>query len=268
MLKHPTGKTRTRLALTALVLLAAGLAVAVSAHQAADEIPVYGYRVVKSYPHDPRAFTQGLLIHDGHFYESTGLVGRSTIRKVDITTGLVIKSENMHPRVFGEGITVWGDRIIGLTWRAQTGFEWDANTFKLKSQFGYTGEGWGITHNGTSLIMSDGTATLRFLDPETMRETKRLSITANGAPVYSLNELEWVNGEIFANIWQSNMIARINPDTGFVTGWINLTGLLTSEGPIDGRPDVLNGIAISPDGRLFVTGKLWPKMFEIEMTAP
>lgn len=241
----------------------AGIATPANAQD--PEIPVYGYRVVQAYPHDPGAFTQGLFYRQGYLYESTGQVGQSTIRKVELETGKVVRMRRFPGNVFGEGITDWEGRLIGLTWRRQTGLVWDIDSFELQSQFRYPGEGWGLTRGPTLLVMSDGTPVLRFLDPSTLEEVRRIEVTANGRPVRDLNELEWIDGEIFANIWRTDRIARIDPDDGHVTGWIDLTGLLTSAGPVGGKPDVLNGIATDGRGRLFVTGKLWPKLFEIEL---
>jgi glutamine cyclotransferase len=232
----------------------------------ADSVPNYGYEVVRTYPHDALAFTQGLFFLDGHLYESTGLEGRSSVRKVRLDDGAVIQKHDLPRQYFGEGIVAWKDRIIGLTYRSQTGFVYDLATFKPLRQFKYRGEGWGLTHDGKRLIMSDGTAELRFWDPETLQETGRLKVTHRGQPVASLNELEWVKGEIFANVWQTDLIARIDPRSGHVTGWIDLTGLLPASDRIQGYTDVLNGIAYDAAGdRLFVTGKRWPKLFEIRI---
>jgi glutamine cyclotransferase len=228
--------------------------------------PVATYTVRHVYPHDPRAFTQGLEYHDGVLYEGTGLNGESSLRKVDLATGKVLQQIAVPPEYFGEGITLWGQTILQLTWQSQIGFVYDRATFKLLRTFRYTGEGWGLTHNGTELIMSDGSASLRFLDPKTMTEKRRLLVTDAGIVIRDLNELEWVNGEIYANIWQTNFIARISPASGHVTGWIDLTGLLSPEDRRGGA-EVLNGIAFDAAGRrLFVTGKLWPKLFEISTT--
>jgi glutaminyl-peptide cyclotransferase len=228
--------------------------------------PVQGFKVVKAYPHDPNAFTQGLFFHEGFLYESTGLRGRSTVRKVEIETGRVLQAVQLPDEVFGEGIARWGDRLIAISWQEQTAFVLDLKTFKLWRKFNYPGEGWGITQNERELVMSDGTPELRFLDPLSFKETRRLRVTADGRPVAMLNELEWVDGEIWANVWQSDRIARINPKTGVVTAWIDLTGLLAMR---RGSEDVLNGIAYDAGRkRLFVTGKLWPQLFEIELTKP
>ena len=261
---HSTFDPRRR---TLLAALAAGAA-APLASAAPAAVPVHGFKVVHSYPHDPDAFTQGLFFHDGHLFEGTGLRGRSSIRKVEIQTGRVLQAVELPPEVFGEGITQWGDRIIGITWQEGTAFVLDLKSFKLWRKFNYPGEGWGITHNERELIMSDGTAELRFLDPLTFKELRRVRVTAGGRPVDQLNELEWVNGQVFANIWQTDRIARIDPRTGNVVGWIDLTGLLPPN-QRTGQDDVLNGIAYdAAKKRLFVTGKLWPRLFEIELTAP
>jgi glutaminyl-peptide cyclotransferase len=232
-----------------------------------SQVPVSGYSVKKVYPHDAKAFTQGLEFRDGVLYEGTGLNGQSAIRKVEFTTGKVLQQAPLAADYFGEGITTWGPTLVQLTWTTQKGFIYDRTTFKQLRTFQYTGEGWGLTHNTTSLIMSDGSASIRFLDPKTMAETHRILVSDAGIIIRDLNELEWVNGEIYANVWQTNYVARISPTSGKVLGWINLTGLLSYEEAHSGA-DVLNGIAYDPAGRrLFVTGKLWPKLFEIELTA-
>jgi glutaminyl-peptide cyclotransferase len=232
------------------------------------EPAVWGFKVVREYPHDPDAFTQGLFWLDGHLWESTGLVGRSTIRKVRLEDGRVVKSVAIPPGLFGEGIAPWGREIVSVTWQTGRGFRWDRATLKQTGSFRYPGEGWGLTSDGRSLILSDGTATLRYLDPATMRETARLQVTAGGRPVGNLNELEWVKGEIFANVWMTPLIARIDPGTGNVTGWIDMKPLV--ERWAGGNPDaVLNGIAWdAARSRLFVTGKNWPRLFEIALVPP
>lgn len=225
----------------------------------------FGYRVKNVLPHDRGAFTQGLVFQDGIFYEGTGLYGRSSLRKVTPETGKVIQQQNLPPNFFGEGITIWGDEIIQLTWKSRTGFVYDKNTFKLKREFKYPTEGWGITHDDRRLIMSDGTANLYFWDPETLEEIGRVEVRDGDTPVVRLNELEYIDGAVYANVWQTNRIARIDPDSGRVTAWIDLSGLLAPE-DLAQPVDVLNGIAFDADtGRLFVTGKLWPKIFEIEL---
>jgi glutaminyl-peptide cyclotransferase len=237
---------------------------ALTAVGAAPTAPRSTYRIVRVYPHDRAAFTQGLEYHDGFLYEGTGLNGQSSIRKVNLETGKVVQKRNVGAQYFGEGITIWKDELIELTWRARTGFVYDLATFQRKRTFSYDGEGWGLTNDGHSLIMSDGTASLRFLDPDTFAEQRRITVTDGGVPIPSLNELEWVDGEIYANVWQTRMIARIAPDTGRVLGWIDLKGILS---PADAAgTDVMNGIAYDAQHkRLFITGKLWPKIFEIEV---
>lgn len=229
--------------------------------------PVLGYRVIERYPHDRTAFTQGLLWRDGHLYESTGQRGASGVRQVRLEDGAVLKREAIPAQYFGEGLADWGDRLISLTWRHGIGFVRDLDSFALVTAFTYPGEGWGLTRDDRRLIMSDGTAELRFLDPETFGETGRVRVTDDGEPVTNLNELEWIEGEVWANIWGSDRIARIDPGTGRVTAWVDLTGLL----PAGDRPgaDVLNGIAWDgQDRRLFVTGKYWPALFHIEVIEP
>jgi len=224
------------------------------------------FKVINTYPHDRAAFTEGLVIDNGVLYEGTGLNGRSELRRVDLESGKVLQSAALAPQYFGEGVTVWDDQIIQLTWKSQTGFVYDKTSFKLLKTFNYPSEGWGLTHDDQSLIMSDGTPTLHFLDPVTFQETKRITVTDQGRPVVNLNELEYVNGEILSNVWQTDRIARIAPETGHVIGWIDLTGLLN---PAERPPSVdavLNGIAYDAGhNRLFVTGKLWPKLFEITL---
>ncbi len=234
---------------------------------AQDVVPVYTYRIVNAYPHDRRAFTQGLVFDDGFLYEGTGLYGNSSVRKVDLETGQVLALRELAARYFGEGITVFGDIIDQLTWKSNTGLVYDRDSFDLLHTFEYPTEGWGLTHDGERLIMSDGTSTVRFLDPQTYEETGRIEVADRGVPVVRLNELEYVKGEIFANVWLTDRIARIDPDTGRVVGWIDLTGLL-SAGDRARPVDVLNGIAYDAGGdRLFVTGKLWPRLFEIELVS-
>ena len=231
----------------------------------AKQIPVYTYRVINVYPHSTDAFTEGLVLDGDYLLESTGNYGSSTLRRVKISTGEVVKSRRLETKYFGEGATVFGDRIIQLTWKTHVGFVYDRRTFKLLRTFSYPTEGWGITRYGTRLIMSDGTSILRFLDPHTFRETGRIQVRDDVGPVNGLNELEYVRGEIFANVWPTDRIARISPESGRVSGWIELGGLL-SFSDLAKPVDVLNGIAYdSKQGRLFVTGKFWPKLFEIEV---
>jgi glutaminyl-peptide cyclotransferase len=224
--------------------------------------PVSSYRVVHAYPHDRQAFTQGLEFHDGALYEGTGLNGSSTVRKVDLSTGRVLQQVALPREYFGEGITIWQSSLIQLTWQSHVGFVYDRNTFKQVRTFRYEGEGWGLTHDSAAIIMSDGSASVRFLDPATFAERRRLLVTDAGIPIKDLNELEYVGGEIYANVWQTDFVARISPANGRVLGWINLRDLLSPEER--SGADVLNGIAYDSAGRrLFVTGKLWPKLFEI-----
>lgn len=227
--------------------------------------PVHTYKIVNVFPHDPRAFTQGLVYLDGVLYESTGLKGQSSLRRVELETGTVLDEARLLPMFFGEGIAVLGDRIYQLTWTAGVGFVYDRESFRLLREFRYAGEGWGMTHDGEHLIVSDGSPELAFWDPETLRETRRLTVRDGGKPVENLNELEYIDGEIYANIWHKERIARISPETGEVLSWVDLSGILDAADRT-GREDVMNGIAWDEKGRrLFVTGKLWPKLFEIEI---
>ena len=223
------------------------------------------YEVVHTFPHDPAAFTQGLVFLDGDLLESTGLNGQSTLRRVELSTGRILRQVRVPAEFFAEGLTVLGGKIYQLTWKNQKGFVYDLATFTLEKEFAYTGEGWGLTTDGQSLILSDGTPVVRFLDPRTFRERRRIRITAEGRPVSNLNEIEWVNGEIFGNIWQTNLIARIDPKTGAVKGWIDLTGLPETLRRRDSDA-VANGIAYDAElDRLFVTGKYWPRLYEIDV---
>lgn len=242
----------------------------VTAPGAKKPIPTYTYTVVRTYPHDSAAFTQGLFYLNGFLYESTGLEGHSTVRKVELASGKVLQKVDLPAALFGEGITFWDDRLLSLTWKDHFGYVFDLKTFTQKERYSYEGEGWGLTRNDREIILSDGTADLRFLNPQSLLETHRVHVTANGKPIDQLNELEWVKGEVFANIWQTDKIARINPVSGKVVGWIDLTGLLPTGDRQPGYTDVLNGIAYdAATDRLFVTGKLWPKLFEIRLlTAP
>jgi glutaminyl-peptide cyclotransferase len=227
--------------------------------------PVYGYRIVKAYPHDPEAYTQGLIYRDGFLYESTGRNGQSTLRKVKLETGEVVQQQRLDPKYFAEGIADWNGRLIQLTWQSNLGFVYDAATFRLENTFRYTGEGWGLTHDGKRLIMSDGSDTLRFLDATTFQQRGRLSVRDGSVSIRNLNELEYIGGEVYANIWHSDRIARISPESGRIVGWIDLTGLLPKVYQLEPEA-VLNGIAYDAAGdRLFVTGKLWPKLFEITL---
>lgn len=231
------------------------------AHEA-NPVPVYGFKLVKMYPHDPTAFTQGLVYHDGFLYEGTGLNGRSEIRKVELATGKVLQRQPLSPEYFGEGITLFEGKIYQLTWTSQKGFIYDLATFKPIGTFSYATEGWGLTHDGKQLIMSDGSDRLFFLEPKTLKPVRSLKVTAGGQPVTRLNELEYIQGRVYANVWQTNRIAIIDPKDGHVEAWIDLSRLAM----LISNADVLNGIAYDPQGqRLFVTGKLWPYLFEIEL---
>ena len=230
-------------------------------------VPRYTYKIVNTYPHDRKAFTQGLVFSDGALYEGTGLYGASTLRKVDLETGEVLQIRRLPEQLFGEGITIWRDRIVQLTWREKNGLVYDKNSFELLEQFPYSTEGWGITHDGNYLVMSDGSSRLYFLHPDNFQEIGRIEVHDNARPVTRLNELEYIRGEIYANVWQTNRIVRISPKTGKVIGWIEMDGLLTQE-ELREPVDVLNGIAYDAENdRLFVTGKLWPKVFEIKLVA-
>lgn len=240
-----------------------------SAHaESSRTAPVQGYEVVRVYPHARDAFTQGLIFLDGYLYESTGLNGASSLRKVDLRSGRVLKRHDLDAKYFGEGLVEWGPNLIQLTLRAGTGFVYDRESFRLRQTFQYRGQGWGLTHDGRRLIMSDGSAILRFLDPLTFQETHVLQVHDGGRPVPNLNELEYVNGEIYANIWPTDRIVRIAPETGEVLGWVNLEGLLSLADRMLPVGE-LNGIAYdAARGRLFITGKRWPKLFEIRILPP
>lgn len=225
----------------------------------------HGYEVVHAYPHDTGAFTQGLVFVDGKLYEGTGQEGRSSLREVELQSGRVLKKVDVPMPFFGEGITLLNGKIYQLTWQHQIGFIYNAQTLEKTGQFNYTGQGWGITNDGHSLIISDGSNRLRFLDPDSFRVTKTIAVSDGSSPIDQLNELEYVNGEIYANIWHDQRIVTIDPKNGRVTGWIDLNGLL-QPGAVTDEEAVLNGIAYDQaSGRLFVTGKLWPQLFEIKI---
>lgn len=246
-----------------LVAIAASTIAAPPAPPHAD-----GYQVVHTYPHDSQAFTQGLIFVDGHLYESTGLKGKSSLRMVDLSTGGVLQKYDLPAEYFGEGLTDWGSTVIQLTWKEHTGFVYDRFSFSVLRTFHYAGEGWGLTHDETQLILSDGTSYLRFLDPKSFKETRRLRVYDEaGHPIEKLNELEYLRGEIYANIWETDEIVRISPRTGKILGRIDLSGIIDKH--TLASPDaVLNGIAYDSIGdRLFITGKLWPKLFEIKVAA-
>jgi glutamine cyclotransferase len=223
------------------------------------------YRILHTYPHDPHAFTQGLVFVDGHLYESTGINGQSSLRMVDLESGRVLQEQPVDSKYFAEGLTDWGSTLVQLTWETHTGLVYDRFSFRLLRTFPFSGEGWGLTHDEKTLILSDGTASLRFLDPATFKEVRRVTVADHGKPVTELNELEYIDGQVYANIWHSDRIARISPRTGKVLGWIDLKGLLPASERSSAEA-VLNGIAWDAQRhRLFVTGKLWPKLFEIEL---
>jgi len=253
-----------------LVAFAAAALLGVSSTAArgvALSAPLARYRVVHTFPHDPEAFTQGLVYLDGFLYEGTGLNGRSSIRKVRLENGEVLQIHKLDSQYFGEGIAIFDNSLFELTWQAEIGFVYDRTSFERTGTFSYKGEGWGLTQDGRRLVMSDGTSYLRFFDPATRKELSRVQVRDGGRPVERLNELEYVKGEVLANVWQTDRVARISPKTGQVVGWIDLSGLLT---PREAQTvDVLNGIAYdAKQDRLFVTGKLWPKLFEIKVVGP
>lgn len=230
------------------------------------EVQEYGFQVVHAWPHDASAFTEGLFYLDGYLYESTGLEHQSSIRKVRPETGEIVQKHEIPEQYFGEGIVNWKDRLIELTYKAQVGFVYDLAGLTVQKQFEYPGEGWALTQDGRRIIMSDGTAELRFWNPDTLQETGRLTVTEYGQPLKNINELEFIKGEIFANVWTTNRIVRINPGSGKVVGSIDLSGLLSPADIVPGQTDVLNGIAYDAKGdRLFVTGKRWPRLFEIKL---
>ena len=223
------------------------------------------YRIIHTYPHDPHAFTQGLVFVDGHLYESTGINGQSSLRMVDLESGRVVQQQPVDSKYFGEGLTNWGSTLVQLTWETHIGLVYDRFSFRLLRTFSYSEEGWGLTQDGKNLILSDGTATLHFIDPVTFKEVRQITVKDHGKPVSEINELEYVDGQVYANVWHSDRIARIAPQTGKVLGWIDLKGLLP-EAERSSPEAVLNGIAWDAGHRrLFVTGKLWPKLFEIEV---
>ncbi len=244
------------------VVLSSIFLVSVDNWRMKDTAQRYGFTVVNAYPHDVEAFTEGLVFVNGSLYESTGLFGDSTLRRVELATGRILQLHALDVRFFGEGLTISGNRIVQLTWQSQIGFVYDKDTFELLREFSYPTEGWGITYDGTRLIMSDGTANLYFLDPETFQKVGQVQVR-DAVPVTNLNELEYIHGEVYANIWKEDKIAIINPQTGQVRAWVNLSGIYNS----DQDPDkVLNGIAYdSQENRLFVTGKMWPTLFEIKL---
>lgn len=278
-------RKRSRLAIAAVFIAVAGAAVLLvlssirstpddqSGGQAGNRAPAaadtratqVSYEVVNSYPHDPTSFTQGLLWYGGGFYESTGLNGQSKLRRLEFPTAKVLKEVALPADLFGEGLAMVDNRLIQLTWTSHRGLVYDRDTFRLLQEFRYETEGWGLTYDGTSLILSDGSSDLYYLDPQTFKPVKKLAVTMNGQPVPELNELEFIEGEIWSNVWQTDLMLRIDPSTGKVTSFLNLRGILA---PSDrkGSEDVLNGIAYDAElKRIFITGKLWPRIFEIKL---
>jgi glutamine cyclotransferase len=249
-------------------VLAAAIFVLFRLHDGTPDVPTsWRYKIVNSFPHDREAFTQGLVFEEGVLFEGTGLHGRSRLRKVELQTGSVLQEHKLPDEFFGEGITIYKDRIVQLTYQSHVGFVYDKNSFNLLREFHYPTEGWGITHNGKYLIMSDGTPMLYFLNPETFEQVNRMMVFDQGEPLWGLNELEYVQGQIYANVWPTERIAQIEAETCKVTGWIDMEGIL-SPGDQTGAEDVLNGIAYdAANGRLFVTGKCWSKLFEIKLIA-
>ena len=245
--------------------LLAALALMLAPLAARAATPVYSYDVVRVFPHDIHAFTEGLFYEDGVLWESTGLPGHSFVRKEELDTGRVLEQHDLPARDFGEGVVRWGPRLYQLTWQQHFGYIYDAASLSVQATFPYAGEGWALTKDAHSLYMSDGTPDIRVLDPSTLKELRRIHVTDEGREIANLNELEWVKGEIYANIWQTNTIARIDPTSGHVVGWIDLAGLLPSA-DYGRNTDVLNGIAYdAAHDRLFVTGKNWPKLFQITL---
>jgi glutaminyl-peptide cyclotransferase len=260
-------KPRRRLQVLVYVAgIACGLALMVTRDLGAQgSPPVDSYRVVKSYPHDPSAYTQGLIYRDGFLFESTGLNGRSSLRKVRLETGEVVQQRRIDQAHFAEGLADWKDQLVQLTWQSNVAFVYEFASFAPRKTYDYSGEGWGLTHDGKRFILSDGTNQLRFLDSETFRQIGRVSVMDGQTPVRDLNELEFIRGEIYANVWHTDRIARISPETGRVVRWIDLRGLMSAGYKLDPEA-VLNGIAYdAARNRLFVTGKLWPRVFEIEV---
>lgn len=249
-----------------IVIFGSVMALAIEAQFRRSEVKTITARVIAEFPHDPTAFTQGLVVVDGQMYEGTGKKGESTLRKVDLKTGRVELFVPLEPDLFGEGITVLGDRIYQLTWQNRIGLVYDLKTLRPIKTFRYSGEGWGLTHDGKRLILSDGTSLLRFLDPQTFEVVKRLRVTSSNGPVDKLNELEFVKGEILANIWYQDRIARISAESGEILGWIDLSAIYPARRRAT-KEEVLNGIAYDESSsRMFVTGKNWPKVYEIELT--
>ncbi len=258
-------RSRCNLPRPFLVLFFISLLLAASAFGADRAVPTERYRIVHVYPHDPTAFTQGLVFVDGMMYESTGLQGQSSLRMVDLASGHVLQQHDLPAKYFGEGLTDWQSNLIQLTWQSHLGFVYDRFSFRILRTFTYPWEGWGLTHDSHRLILSDGTSVLHLLDPSTFKPAGEIHVTADGKPVLNLNELEYIHGEIYANIWETNRIARISPTTGKVIEWIDLSGLRPPS-VLQNDNAVLNGIAYdNQHDRLYVTGKLWPNLYEIKL---
>jgi glutamine cyclotransferase len=261
-----TKRSQTVILVVAVILAISAILLVSLNSTPANNVPLrYTYDVIKVYPHDKNAFTEGLAIENDVLYESTGLYGNSTLRRVELETGKILQTYALPNQFFGEGITILSDKIIQLTWQSHTGFVYDKRSLKLLREFSIPTEGWGLTNNGTALIMSDGTAALYFLDPETFEKVGEVEVHDNG-PVTNLNELEYIHGQVYANIWHEEKIAIIDPQSGQVTGWIDLRGIHNPENAATGS--VLNGIAYDEEGgRLFVTGKMWSQLFQIRLIA-
>ena len=253
-------------ALALLLLAGAALCGQPKVAATSPTAPILKHQVIKAYPHDRAAFTQGLFFLDGQLWEGTGLYAHSGIRRVELATGKILQNRPVGDSYFGEGIAVLGNQLFQLTWKNGLMFVYDKTTLQLQKAIRYTGEGWGLTTDGKQLIMSDGSSALHFLDPANGNKVATIRVTDGGREIANLNELEWIKGEIWANVWQSNRIARIDPKTGRVKSWLNLTGILS---PVEAKgTDVLNGIAYDAKAdRIFITGKLWPKIFEIKAGA-
>jgi glutamine cyclotransferase len=281
-MNHPQNNTRTssiQFILILLIVIATLLALSlffynekhnqsqVTTTPTIQDVPIYKCKIINNYPHDRNAFTQGLVFENNHLYEGTGLYGHSSLRKIQLETGTILQVRNLSDQYFGEGITIYQNKIMQLTWKNNVGFVYDKDNFHKIQEFHYPNEGWGITNDGKNLIMSDGTSTLHFIDPETFEEIRQIQVFSKGGPVKNLNELEYVKGEIYANVWQTNLIVLISPATGQVTGWIDVTELQNLEN--NTSTSIPNGIAYDHENdRLFVTGKLWSKIFEIELVLP
>jgi glutamine cyclotransferase len=261
---HAARRSRALVWVAGAVVAAVAVAVAAWAQLAHHGPTLYGFRVIAAYPHDPGAYTQGLVIDGGHLYEGTGRYGASSVRRVDLKTGRVEKIHAIDNEYFGEGIAILGKRLYELTWKNQLAFVYDLDTFNVVQTFKYSTEGWGLTHDGEHLILSDGSATLRFLDPATFKTVREITVHDGEQPVAKLNELEFIDGEIWSNVWYDDRIARISPADGRVLGWVDLAGIYPQSAR--GSDDVLNGIAYDAAKRkIYVTGKDWPQLYEIDV---